>query len=267
MGGVCMSTLIERTVDIPNLPIGAGSALGAFIRALYLTATRKICIVGLSVNLQENPARNYTIFDPLDDASTALVSDLVLHLTTEPYYIGDFRLSGFKNIGAQSLVGAQQDDTEPMIGLYTSTINWRPDLAANANKVVISKTHFSSVLADVCDYSGYKFPDSMVTLSPSAKPLNFTLYLSQCRGNFTQADSSAFLDSCGITKNIIPVAGCGQRTSKCWFTISNTDNAGLEKLTLHLAGDAICIEDDMKQLQQICSTYSQICNTALGNMR
>lgn len=261
-----MSNLIERTAKIRNLPIGTGSALGACIRALYLTATRKLCIVGLGVNLQDNKARNFTIFDPLDDASTALVSDLVLHLTTEPYFIGDFRLSSFVDMNAQSLTNVQQDDTEPMMGLYACHIDWQPVANSNSNKAVISKKQFSQVFANVCDYHGYKFPDDMVTLSPSAKPLTITLYISNCRGNFTQSDSSAFLDGYGVTNNVIPVAGCGQRTSKCWFTISNTDNAGLETLELHLAGDAICIEDDMKQLQEVCNQYTKICNTALGNM-
>ena len=56
-----MDNLIERTVKIDSLPIGTGSALGACIRALYLTASRKLCIVGVSVSLQDNKARNFTI--------------------------------------------------------------------------------------------------------------------------------------------------------------------------------------------------------------
>lgn len=261
-----MDNLIERTVKIDSLPIGTGSALGACIRALYLTASRKLCIVGVSVSLQDNKARNFTIFDVLDDASTALVSDLILHLTTEPYYINDQRLGSFVDVSMQSLEDIQQNDTEPMVGLYACQVNWEPTVTSGSNKAVISKKNFSSIFTSVSDYRGYKYPDDIVSLSPMAKPLTIKLYVSNCRGNFTQAESSAFLDSYDITENVIPVAGCGQRTSKCWFTISNEDNAGLETLTLHLLGDAACIDDDMKQLQSVYNHYMQICKTSLGNM-
>lgn len=262
-----MAGLIEKSVKIANLPIGTGSALGACIRALYLTATRKISIIGISINQQDNKIKNFTIFDPLDDESTALVSDLVLHLTSEPYHIADFRLSGFKDINAQALSKVQQEDTEPMIGLYSYDVNWSFRSDSDTSKAVISKDDFSNVFTSVQDYHGYKFPNEMVTLSRNAKPLTITLYVSNCRGNFTQSDSSAFLDRYGIVNNVIPVAGCGQRTSNCWFTISNAENAGLETLELHIVGDAACIEDDLKQLQDVCNNYMQLCKISLGNMR
>lgn len=261
-----MGKLIERTTVFTELPLGTGSALGSCIRALYLTASRKISIVGMKVSLRDNKTRNFNIFSPLDDASTALVSDLLLHITTEPYYIGEYQLSSFVDIGAQTFHPIQQNSTELMEGLYSCTVSWDPQIGSSANKSIISKNHFSSVFTSVCDYHGYKFPDEIVALSPSAKPLEITLYLSRCRGNFTQSDSSAHLDSYGLDASVIPVAGCGQRTSNCWFTVSSEDNAALETLTIHLAGDAICIEDDMQHLQSVCKNYMRLCETNLGNM-
>lgn len=261
-----MTELIEKVFSIPNLPTGTGSALGACLRALYLTASRKLSIIGIQISREYGGAQEFTVFSPLSDSGTALVNDLILHLTTEPYFIDEEHLRNYDQVPLQNSEYATENGHEIMKGLYKIQIPVATAPNNEGNMIEISKSNFSSAFTPVCDYHGYSFPNRMVALNSGAKPLIITLYVSDCCGNYTQADSAAHLDKYDIEGVCIPVAGCGQRTSKCWFTISDSDASVSETLTMHIAGDAPCIHADIQNLKEICKHYLQICNTHLDTL-
>lgn len=245
----------EKTITFENLPIGTGSAIGTFIRGLYLTASQKYTIVGISIK----DGKNFYLSSPfskLEDAGTAIANDLILHLTTEYYYISEDFIEQYYTPIVNVTPGSKAVDT--FSGLYYTDI-----LLNNLTDGIISKHDFSSAFIPVSDYLGHMAKMDMVRLVSDSTKLTVRLYVSLCRGNFNQADADTFLRWYSNTEHVFPVAGCAQRASNCWFTISDSQTAHMEALTLHLKGDSACFVEDARELQRICSIYANSVNGEL----
>lgn len=242
----------EKTVTFENLPIGTGSALGTFIRGLYLTASQKYTIVGISIK-DEKGLYLSSPFSRLENIGTAIANDLILHLTTEYYYI------------SQELILHNYTEKKSLDDIAVGIFNGLYYIEVSTDGV-ISKHKFSSAFIPVSDYLGHMPSEDMVSLASDSAKLTVGLYVSLCRGNFTQADANEFLDSCNIKEHVFPVAGCAQRASNCWFTIDGSQTAAMETLTIHLKGDPKCIEADAVELKRLCSTFTKSVNDKLENL-
>lgn len=234
------SDMITKEFSLTDLPIGTGSAIGAFIRALYMTAARKLSIIGIRVKSDEH---FLNLFSPLENGESALVSDLILHLTTEPYVI----LS--KGISMNSS------------DIYQQTIT----VLGNGNTRICKDDFKDFYLAVKEPWSAqWSYNDLIVQLTQKATvPLEITFFIKDCQGNFTQADSNAWLSDYGSVEGIIPVAGCAQRTSKCWFNIEQ--GISTETLTFFLRGDSRSIDEDLSCIKSIITEYTSKINSLFIN--
>lgn len=226
------AVMVTKEFSITDLPIGAGAAIGAFIRAIYMTASRKLSIIGIRVKLDDH---FLNLFSPLGDGESALVSDLILHLTTEPYVILN--------------TGSFLEDAS---GIYRQTVT----VLDNGSTQICKKDFKDFYLAVKEPWSAqWTYNDLIIRLTQqSATPLEITFFIKDCQGNFTQADSNAWLSEYGSIDGVIPVSGCAQRTSKCWFNIKQ--GISTETLTLFLRGDSRCIDEDFDCIKKVIADYT-----------
>lgn len=213
-------SLASKTITFTKLPHGSGAAIGSFIRSLYMTASTRPAIIGVSLN-------NLGFFEHLPQ-STTLVSDIVCGIISEEYVILDDVLTddhvrGMSDLGAVWEVGIHLQDVQQL-----------------------STDHFSSLM---------RTKQRVLAEFIQPQDLFFTFYIMNVQGVMKETLSSACLQEVlGSQCNIVAPLSCtGQRRTKCWHTIQSSKFT--EDVTIHLEGDAHNFEGDCKHLLEILTKY------------
>lgn len=224
---------MEKTASLHDLPHGTGAAMGAFIRALYLTASSRYAIIGLNVN-------NQGIFEKVGNTTT-LVSDILLLFTGDRYTIDDSITSTAHSIGKSSL----GEVYEISVSLHDIT-----ELSTN------NCAGFYSTLK----------PRSITFTEPTNVVITF--YICNVSGLISESRSLAALAEVleeQSTSKTIPATAYGKRNSDCWSTLE--EHKFTETLTLHFKNDSEEeLSKDLEFLKQIYFDYVIAGNNLIGKL-
>lgn len=211
---------MKKELVFENLPHGAGAAIGNFIRSIYMTASSRYAIIGISVG-------KYGFFDSLP-GTTTLVSDLISEITREDY-----------QVKPDAIANCQTCVDTGMGEIYVVQIPL-------ADISELNTEDFSRVLSI-----------KRKTLAKFMQPQSFTIsfYIMNVQGVMKEEISSACLldafkeESIGI----IPLSAVGQHTMNCWHTIER--NEFTESVTIHLEASEAVFEADFDDLKATVSQY------------
>ena len=223
---------MNKTVDLTGLPIGTGSAMGAFIRALSLTAVSRYAIIGMSVN-------GLGIFDKIG-ANTVQVSDVIMLFTSRPYTInkdivkmghlhGESALGNIYSVSL-SLSGAKNISTEHCQSFYHTASN--------------ESIEFTEPV-DLC----------------------LTFYICKISGIVSESMASVALSDVCSKENrhsVISTSAIGHRNSSCWATVER--HKFTEDITLHFEGDDYDFTDDLSELKDVYMKYALACSELIGKL-
>lgn len=212
--------LKSETFTLAGLPHGCGSAIGAFIRSLYMTTSARPAIIGVSLN-------NLGFFEHLP-GSTTLVSDIVCGIISEEYVVLDDVLT------EEHIVGTSDLGTVWEIGVHLQDVQQ------------LSTEHFSSVI---------RTKQRVLAEFVQPQDLFFTFYIMNVQGVMKEALSSACLQEVlgSRCRSIAPLSCTGLRQTNCWHTLKY--NKFTEDVTIHLRGNSYNFADDCKYLQDILAQY------------
>lgn len=213
--------MVHKTCSLPNLPLGAGAAIGSFIRALYLTASNSYAIIGLSVD-------GLGFFDTLG-ANSAVVSDLIPMLTGKSYIVRQEVINAANKIADDTSIGA----------VYAVTVK---ETFSNE----ISRQSFSRILEG-------EDTDPVPLLDPIK--LSVTFYIGEVTGILGENLVSAILHELPIDSTfVLPLACTGKHISKVWSTYVRHKFG--EDLTIHVEGPNEQIVDaDIAYLRKLYVDY------------
>lgn len=223
---------MTKTVDLAGLPIGTGSAMGAFIRALSLTAVSRYAIIGMSVN-------NLGIFDKLG-ANTVQVSDVTLLFTSRAYTIN------------KDIIKMGHCHGDSALGKIYS--------------VSITLAGATSISTDSCKtFYHTSSPASIEFTEPV--DLCLTFYICKISGIVSESMASVALSDVCDPENrhgVISTSAIGHRNSSCWTTVDR--HKFTEDVTLHFEGDDYDFMDDLNELKDVYMRYALTCSELLGQL-
>lgn len=213
---------MKRETKISNLPKGSGAALGAFIRALYLTASSRYAIIGMCVNKQG-------MFEKVGNTTT-LVSDIILLFTSDVYTIDDSVVTKAHNRG-DSILGPVYEISVPL-----GTV--------------------SEISTDACKTFYTTSRERQIKLTEPADVV-LTFYICKVTGMIHESQSSVALADVFANKEsakIIPTTATGNRISRCWSTLEQ--HKFTEDLTIHFESDnETNFVNDLESLKNLYTEY------------
>lgn len=213
---------MKREAKLLNLPKGSGAALGAFVRALYLTASSRYAIIGMSVNKQG-------MFEKVGNTTT-LVSDIILLFTADVYTIADSITAKAHNRG-DSILGQVYEISVPLGAV-------------------------SEISTDTCS-SFYTTPHARSIKLTEQTDIVLTFYICKVTGLIHESQSSVALADVFTDKEaakIIPTTATGNRISKCWSTLEQ--HKFTEDLTIHFESENETeFMNDIASLKEIYTNY------------
>lgn len=216
---------LER--KLTGLPIGTGAAIGAFLRSLYLTASSRYAIIGISVN-------NQGLFEKLG-ANTTLVSDVVFMFTANKYSL---------------------DEKAVETGTFTGN-----SCIGKVYEIGFTFSDVSVISTDLCKRFYKSENQKSIQLLESLNELRLVFYVCKVHGRIREEIASSALTDvlpADSISRVIPVTATGKRNTKCWSTI--TSHKFTEDVEFHFEGtDEECPRD----LAELFSLYSQYCGQIL----
>lgn len=211
---------IER--KLTGLPIGTGAAIGAFIRSLYMTASSRYAIIGISVN-------NQGLFEKLG-ANTTLISDVVFMFTAGKYALDEKVVESGTKIGKSCLGDVYE------IGLTFSNV--------------------SVISTDSCKHFYKAESSKSIQLLEPLDELRLVFYICKVQGRIREEIASSALTDvlpADSISRVIPVTATGKRNTRCWSTL--TSHKFTEDVELHFEGNDDECSQDLNELLRLFTGY------------
>ena len=208
---------MTRKITIKNLPLGAGAALGSFVRSTYLTASQKYAIMGMKIN-------DCCLCDMIGN-TTVIASDVILLLTGTLYELNP------------TAITEQQLVSHSDIGdIYKLTASFK-------GITQLSRSDFKAV---------YSAPEDKTILFSEPVDITISLYICKVTGIIKESISAVCLQSIAET-NIIPVVCDNKTPTNCWHTIESHKFS--EDLTIHMESPIKDPISDLNALKTLTVDY------------